>query len=186
MLKEHVIAPALKSLITGLFVGLAALGIAYYKGVGSLWAVFLVIMTVAMALSWLLLVGRSGGESVDNTTFKATGRYRQVDTIRVEVAQLDGNAGEWIDLPAREGQLILLGKGLTNGLTFSEGSWTGKGAIFLRSQFRTLRDAMITSGLAEWVDPRYRAQGVKLTGSGRAVMRRFAAMNTSSPEEEHR
>ena len=138
-------------------------------------------VSCAMALYWLSLIRRSGsdGGKVDIMS-SLKGESIDPPPVRVDVITQEPGGyigGQFLDLPAEPGQLITLADGLVNGLSLSEGSWTGSGAPFSRSQFRTLRDALIYSGLARWKDERYRAQGVILSPAGRAVMRRFASMS---------
>jgi len=58
---------------------------------------------------------------------------------------------------------------------FSHASMAGPGKPLSRSEFESLRDAMIARGLAYWVNEHSTNQGCRLTHAGQAVMRGLAS-----------
>ena len=95
-------------------------------------------------------------------------------SIGVELSTNEGQSMQFIDLPAEPDQLITLGTGIVEGLSFTETQWTGAGAPFSRGQFVRLRSEMIRHELA--------IKGVRVTGKGMALCRHFASLSlTPSP-----
>lgn len=108
----------------------------------------------------------------------------QAQTVRVEVIEEQGRKGQYIDLPATAGQLQRLAAAVLRGASLSEGQWTGAGAPFSRAEYRQLREELIRRGLASWRNPHAPAQGFELTAAGRAVMRRLADLQTTTPPKQ--
>ena len=104
--------------------------------------------------------------------------------VRVELSSNKGRTMQFVDLPADVDQLIQLGAGLVEGLSFTEAEWCGAGAPFSRNQFVRLRSAMIQRGLAAWNSTANNARGARVTGKGMALCRHFASMTTYPPTLE--
>ena len=160
-----------------------AYGWRYLAGVGV--AVLLLAWLVRLGIytGWLELLihadlnkdGVIGPEAVQPVR-------AQAESVRVELVRDEGRKGDYIDLPYPD-KLPALAAGLLAGRTFNQTAWTGRVGIFSRSEFDQVRDTLIERGLACWKNPEARAQGVELTGAGRAVMRRLAAHPTTLPDE---
>jgi hypothetical protein len=97
--------------------------------------------------------------------------------VRVELSANGGRSMQFVDLPAEQGQLVALGAGIIEVLSFTEAQWTGSGATFTRTQFMQLRGEMLRRGLLAWNSQNDNARGVRVTGKGMALCRHFASMN---------
>ena len=122
-------------------------------------------------------IERATGVDIDQN-----GHIGEPKTVRVELTYQDVNGKtrrqSYLPLDISETQLLALARGLTGGVALAQSAWTGKGNPLSRAEFDTVRNRLILSGLAEWVNPEHRAQGCVLTRAGQAVMRRIAANTT--------
>jgi hypothetical protein len=185
-IKTSVVVPGLQALVNGVFYGTASTGIiAVANSLDVLtvppWAVGVTVGSLAGLAAWrnllndwrLVLYGVSHDyEPADPDTII-------LPPVRVELSSNNGRAMQFVDLPAEPDQLITLGAGIVEGLSFTEAQWTGKGAPFSRSQFVQLRGEMLRRGLLAWNSANDNARGVKVTGKGMALCRHFASMSQS-------
>ncbi|HEC61415.1 hypothetical protein LCGC14_0761740 [marine sediment metagenome] len=161
-----IVIPALQAIVSGLLAGLAAGSLAPLVDLPSL-DTFLVVSSLIAMFAWFNLL-RAWREAIIPTYDKPTHRGYN-SNVRLEIGR--ENSTSIVNLPVSRTDLKTLAMGLDSGLSFSESSWTGRGALFSRSEFRQLRDVMIKRKLLQWVNPYARAQGLELTRTGRAVMR---------------
>lgn len=194
-LRDGVIVPLAQAVITGVMAGIVAGGIwALARWPFSPWLVGLIAGSGVMFFSWLAY--RSNWqmvfESITGADLNKDGYIgpppvvvqppKEPEKIRIEVIQDEGKAGDWIDLPYPE-KLPELSRGLLEGKRqFSQTTWSGRGHLFSRAEFETLRGELIRRGLARWKNPEAPSQGVELTPAGKAVLRRLAeGYNRDSP-----
>jgi hypothetical protein len=102
--------------------------------------------------------------------------------VRVIVDQIDGQAGEWLDLPLEPDQLIGVSRALVEGGAFSHASLAGPGRPLTRAGYELLRDEYLRRGLLRWYDDRSHNQGLRLTSKGQALTRHFAQLAPSLPD----
>jgi hypothetical protein len=133
-------------------------------------------------LTWLYLLGRWLAAEYGGAVVFEPDQTLPVDVVRVELRSDQGRAGQWINLPANLDQLRTLAGGLLAGVSFSESAWCGWGKPFTKDELHELRDELVLRGLVRWRNPLYPAQGLELTGPGRAVMRKLSP----SPSEDLR
>ena len=132
------------------------------------------------ASAWLVLLGQTrrllwAVERLTGRDLDGDGQAGEPQVIRVEVT--NGKQEVYLDLPGKPQALATLARGVLNGRSFAEDTWSGRGGLFSRSEFRQLRDTLIERGLAVWRNPNAKAQGVELTAAGRAVFRRLAELS---------
>ena len=190
-LQERVTVPSLRAVIVAVPAGLlAGLLIGVFKIEVNVWyAIPITILITFLFVFWgssqrgQWLIEKIAGADLNKDGF--IGRPEPpapAESVRIELIQDQGRKGDYIDLPYPD-KLPALAAGLLAGRTFNQTAWTGRVGIFSRSEFDQVRDTLIERGLACWKNPEARAQGVELTGAGRAVMRRLAAHPTTLPDE---
>ena len=187
---EGVVVPGLQAAITGVLTGLAALAVSAWLKL-PYWGIGATAFTLAALAAWLSYRGRWAWvlERMLGVDINRDGLIGQPEpepepaqSLRIELVQDEGRRGEFIDLPYPE-KLPLLAGGLLEGRQFSLTAWTGKGQLFSRSEFETLRAELLKRGLATWNNPAAPAQGITLTGAGRAIFRRLADQSPTLPDE---
>lgn len=170
--------PLGQAVVTGLLTGLPAGFLAGLTGWSDPGLTGLLTGAGAALVFWLKLV-RHWQQLVTDLLYPdqpeqqpITDQLKPADsTLRLEVVQEGGNFVQYADLQARPEQLVSLARGLMRGQSFSEDSWSGQGRPFSRSQFRALREVMLSRGWLTWRDPEAKAQGLQLTHAGKAVMK---------------
>jgi len=190
----HTAGPALLipgglAMVTGFFLALAAAVIAYYTKWAPPMAAFLITWVTVQAIAWLALLYRwldltrpiERALNLDLNRDGYIGEPTKPEPIRIEVSQNDGGQLQFADLPGPIEKLTQMSEALQRGATFSEGQWTGQGALFSRAQFRVLRDEFLRRGWLVWTNPEARGQGLQLTHAGNAVVRHFASMAPKPP-----
>lgn len=177
-LVADVAVPFLQAVVTGALVG-SLLTLALAELVpdydGDLLLVWAGATLTISTLAWLFLlldtrkllwaIERLTGADLD-------GNQVAGPVVRVEVTS--GRREVYFDLPGTPEALATLARGVLNGRSFAEDSWSGRGAPFSRGEFRQIRDALIERGLAVWRNPQAKAQGVELTAAGKSVFQRLA------------
>ena len=178
--KEAVLIPLLKAIITGAL--FALFGAAFYwlsLGVTG-WRIFWAILAGAALVSWLMVI-RIGDQDRNAANLKPSKVY-PVETTRIQITASDPagefSAGRWAELPISAELLQRVAKRLAAGSSFSHAGLAGPGRPLSRSEFECLRDAMISRGLCYWTNPAAHAQGCQLTRAGVAVMRHFASCSS--------
>jgi len=94
---------------------------------------------------------------------------RVAPVVSVEVSDLDRGRWRFADLPVDVDRLRQLASGVLSGRSLSEADWTGKGALFSRSEFRTLRGALLEREFCQWRNDDAPQQGLELTPVGTRV-----------------
>jgi hypothetical protein len=175
--------PFLQASITGLIMGLCALGLGLLWNTRHPGTTGLIFGLIAWAAAWLLLQRHwyslttwkkitGQGEPI-----KATGG-KHVTTLYINEVKDNGHiAGvqHRMDLPATSEQLYTLADGLINqGRSFSHLEWTGgPGAPFTDGQFRELRSEMLKRGLITPASLADHRRGFVLTVLGKHTLRGF-------------
>ena len=187
-IRTSVVIPGLQALVNGVFYGAATGGVvAVARSLEVLtvppWAVGVTVGSLAGLFVWrnllndwrvLLYAADPQGEPAEQGSVI-------IPQVRVELSADDGRTMQFIDLPAEPEQLVALGSGVVQGLSFTEAQWCGTGAPFSRSQFVRLRGEMLRRGLLMWNSHNDNARGVRITGKGMALCRHFASMAVSPP-----
>jgi hypothetical protein len=180
-IESAVTIPFLQAAISAILAGIAAgvitalLGWQWWKIAGVVMAMTALYSWLSFRSRWQWMVERLLGLDLNNDGYIGLPEPEPMQPVRVELYQDEGRQGDFIDLPVRPDQLRMLADGLQTGRQFAQSVWTGQGAPFTRPEFEQLRGELIRRGLAEWKKPGYPAQGVELTKSGRAVLRRFCS-----------
>lgn len=189
---DALLIPFGQSLITGLLTGIffGAL-VAVFRIQVSAWSVGAISGSAGALLAWLSsrnfwrwTIERLLGDTL-NLGHEQPAPQPELPApqpVRVEVIQDEGRRGDFLDLPCRD-KIPLLASGVLSGRQFSLSAWTGQNALFSRSEFEAVRDALLTAGLVAWRREGAPAQGVTLTASGRAVFKRLASPTTPLEEE---
>jgi len=168
----------------------AGSGVVVFLGLGAValaasWSVRAVLVGAGVAILavwlgmtvqvWRLLTSR---ETAETTSSPATATAVQPATVTVEIADLDRQQMSFLDVPCTPAQLADLAHGLTLGRPFSEAEWCGAGRPFSKSDFRTLRSAMLDRRLLEWRNAAAPWQGCQLSLVGRHVFGRLSDVRT--------
>ena len=189
------VLPFLQASITGAILGSLALILAYTWRARDPWTWGGLVAVLAWAITWLQLqrhwftltnLEKLTGLDLDGNGEIGNEPQRPAE-IRIKLSEINdgGHYHETVyPLPATLEQMQALAEGLTQGLPFSERTWTGSGRPFSVNEFRALRSEMIKRGLlilASDKDPR---QGYSLTKPGRACMRGFMQADPPAPAGE--
>lgn len=184
-LEGDVYVPALQALLLAVAWGLVASvvvsvvvicsGVAWWLAVAAFVVVAVAVLawqaTAGVQLRRDLLWRRELLEGVDLDGDGVVG-CPPSPSMCVEVAE--GRSTRFVELEVEPDQAARFARGVLAGRPLAEASWTGRGALFSRSEFRGVRDELLERGMAVWVNERAHAQGVVLTAAGRAVFRRLA------------
>lgn len=172
---------ALAALITGLFLGIAALALAYLFDWRKPWAYAMLALVLGGAITWLSLL--RWWQQLVNALHGIQPQPVSTEPLRLEILARDDPyfQGDYLDLPISYDQLIDLADLLTSGGSFSHASLAGPGKLLSRTDYERLRDLWISRGLVRWASPRTHFQGLQLTAKGRAVVRGFASQ-THTPQ----
>lgn len=157
------VAGAVVTLLTGAdgwLKAAAVLGIVPLLGVwfGALWEYRKLVQNVE----------RWTGVDIDRDG--SVGPPPEPETTHVEWVERT-NGGQhikYLDIPA------VFARGVANNEPLSESHWCGDGKPYSVSEFRALRDDLITRGFARWRNERARAQGWELTTKGELMIRHAA------------
>lgn len=173
--------PLTQSVITGLLLGLTAGSGGGFFQVSDPGQVGLFVGVLSTSSAWLLCMARwnRAAYPVEALPAGPEAALAPAAPVRIEVAQEQGRHVDLIDLPVPWGKFTALASGLSQGTPFSESVWTGGGNLFSRAEFGRLRDELLRRGLMDWINPEARAQGIRLTRAGAAVMRYCATTDTS-------
>jgi len=169
--------------------GWALAGVVLLLAIGSGFVVFVGAGLLSWALGWSVKValGTSGAcvllvwgalllrvdrlltttEVVEPWERDEAGRVATV--VSVEVSDLDRGRWRFADLPVDADRLGQLASGVLSGRSLSEADWTGRGALFSRSEFRTLRGALLERDFVSWRNDDAPQQGLELTALGQRV-----------------
>jgi hypothetical protein len=176
------IPPVLASIVVGAGSGLIALGFAMRSYDISTAGSIAIIWTgcgILVGFLWGGLVWSDKILQAYQPKIYETNTQKQSATIRIEL--VGDNQVDWVDMP--DGidveQLISLATLVKqNNYNFGH-SLSGPGRPLSRSQYETLRDLLVSRGLAKWINPNGRNQGVVLLHPGRAL---FKELTLRKPE----
>lgn len=195
--------PAFKAflypILNAIVAGGVAFGLGYVVGLVSMaerpdmtgWATAWVVAALVWTLdhfSWQAIVERSWQRIVEaEEDAAAAARARAEETgqapaqpMRVLVTSEDRRRGEYIDLPAREGQLYQFATGVLEGLPASYRIWAKAGGPFTETEFSALLAELVKRGLAE-----RRGNGVvDVTPAGRNLLAGVLSGKYSPTERE--
>ena len=138
----------------GLFVLLALSVLMFYDGRRLLWR-----------------VERTLGADLDGDAYAGPPQEPQMFRIELHERTPAGQRTAWLDVPGPPERFALLAQSALNDGTLSEARWTGAGNPYSRAEFAALRDTMLDRGLWEWTNVKAKAQGLRVTHAGRAVLR---------------
>lgn len=179
-----VVVPLAQSVITGVLVGFGVGALSWLVGSGQPVKVGLAIWLVCQGCTWLVMLVRWSRlvDRIETALERFLGvgveqpgePITQIEPIRVEILDRPARRTTFIDLPARPEQLLALSDGLARGVPLAEGSWTGAGRPFSKTEFHTLRDAMLKGGLLVPKNANAPAQGFQLTAAGRHLIKQCA------------
>lgn len=93
-------------------------------------------------------------------------------SVRLEVNE--GRTMRFAHFPITEDKLLAVGRLLNGGSSFSMSALSGSDKPLSRSEFVTLRDWLEANDYLEWINPDTRAQGIRLTARGKALVRALA------------
>ena len=179
MIKERVVIPLLLSLTTGAILGALVGLFALWRAWDAPGTTGALVGCLAMAMTWISLLRRSGGDSVELSRFTDFTRLEksvEPPAVRVSISHADGLGADWLDLPIDTPRMIAISERVLDGGSFSHASLAGPGRPLSRAEYETLRDVFLSRGLARWINPEAHSQGLRLTSKGRAVSRGFASM----------
>ena len=172
LVESDVIVPFLQTVVTGLFVGFAAIGVviefeplAWIGGVLAVVWIVLLIDHRKLLRTVEVVIGRD----LDNDG--AIGRPVPLEQmLRVEVGQ--DNTTYFLDVP--HNKAVAFARSVMAGRSMSESEWKKFfGGI---EPFKTFRGRLLDAKLVRWVNPDAHAQGVVLTPAGRKVFERLAKL----------
>jgi len=173
MIREKVVIPLLIALITGLLVGVLALAVGYLMR----WERFLELAAISgliiSLLTWRAVLRLSG--ALPEADLSDVGNPTP-ERVRLQLDHQDGRGADWLDLPIDTNRMIAISERVLDGGSFSHASLAGQGKPLSRNEYEVLRDVFLSRGLVRWINPGAHAQGLRLTGKGRAVARGFASM----------
>lgn len=182
-IESDVRVPLFQAVITGLMAGALLVVLGLGLGWGLTWQTPAVVAMVSAFACWMLFLFDHRSllrqvERVIMADIDGDGRVGEPEpeTVRVEVQE---GERRWVfaDLPVDLERLRLFARGALSGKPLAQASWTGRGGVFSRGEYQRLLDEMLARGFAVWRNPAAHAQGLDLTGVGRAVLRRLAESN---------
>jgi hypothetical protein len=180
--KAGCVIPALQAVFTGALFALLVFGWGLALETEKAWLLALLLGSLAALLTWLWAL-RAWLATVYPSQSEP-GEVTEPAAVRVEVIEQAGAVGSFLELPIEQARMVEVAQMLEAGAAFSLSALGGAGKALTRSEFESLRELFIARGLARWVNGRARNQGVELSGSGRALVRRFASMAGKPPHFE--
>jgi len=178
-----VVLPVLQAGITALGVGMLAGSVAWIRGSNNPIGISFISAAAVFLLVWFLSLDSWRGLVRNDPLPTYQAINNRADTVRVELIKDNGHWGDWLDLPIDQARMIEMAKAVINdNKEFSLASFGGRGKLLSRNQFELLRDDMIALGLARWVSKHTHNRGCELTGSGRAIFRKYASMSPTNLE----
>lgn len=175
--------PALTAFVSGAFLGLLAASVALWTETitQNRWVILFTFSALGMLISWPFSLSFWGriltGASPDDQ-----GHREFTYTTRIEIVSNEGRTVNPVELPIPPWKLRKFARGALAGKSLAEASWVG--ADFTRSEFVRFRDALISNGMAEWINPMDHAKGWRLTRTGWAAMRYYAGQGETTPPLE--
>lgn len=180
-LRSDVAVPCIQSVITGLLAIMGGGGIAAAAG----WDVLIVsaiVGAIVTGAAWYLLLRQHSDllweiETITGVDLDGDGQTGKpsVTRLKVEIPATEqrGSQTKILELDATPEELKAWAKGMLIG-RMAESDWVGKGRLFSKDRFRSLRGECIERGLMRWTNPKAHAQGVEFTAVGRWVFKKLA------------
>lgn len=183
------LVPFVQSAITGALVAAIALAVLVKLRVKD-WPFWTLIAFLAVTFlvwlflqrHWFTLTNVEHMTGLDINQDGMIGEQMPRHKVKVDILQEHdgGSTIKTAELPATEADLSVMASGLLSGRPFTEREWTGAGKPLSVNQFRAMRVEMLGRGIIELANQKAPQQGFKLTRSGVAVMRYFAAISPTS------
>jgi hypothetical protein len=182
-LTTDVLIPAVQAGITGVILGMSAGVIAYLAHWEHPGAFLLGGWVVFTAIGWLVFVGRAWRlvERVLGAD-PAPGFIAHTDAPQqmTQVELLGDQGGDYLKIPLDTMRLIAIAYQLEHGASFSH-ALSGPGRPISRGEYERLRDYFLARGLARWVSPGSRKDGLELSRGGQSLVRYYASMVDDPP-----
>ena len=188
--KTGALLPALQSLLTGVIVALVVLALSGESRVALLSG------GIVAGVAWLFLLSRWLVErqavfyalAPEPVIINEAPEKPEPTVIHIH----EGNETRILVLNVEPEKLRALAYGLERGVPLAEKEWCGSGKTFSVSQFRELRNELLSRKLLRWRNESSPAQGVELSPGGRAFIRYCLSIGsnrlpllTHSSEREH-
>lgn len=184
--------PLVQATITAVMAGVGTLITLYLFGAIDLLKPSLIVTAIVEVLTWLYLQRRwlnlTSFENFIGVDLNGDGRIGtpvkepEQFVIRLDEITADQHyRSRRIDSVISKEQLAVLARGLLNGISFSERSWTGAGKPLSINEFRGLRSMWLKHGLLEIASDKDNRQGFALTDQGWAVMEKLANSTPPAP-----
>jgi hypothetical protein len=189
---------ALAAAFTGLFVGLAVVGLAWAGGAAKVWLWGVVSWTLCQAAAWLWLLSRWASliiplERLTGWDLNRDGQIGEAlppPFVKIILDQpLPGGNDHSIiaNVPCVQSKLIELASGIMRGEPLSEEAWCGSGKPFSKDEFKAVRAELVKRKMLAWRNPSAPAQGLIVTMAGLAAFRYFSSLSSSPlPQLENR
>lgn len=182
--------PAGQAVLTGLlFAGVITAGWKVNQGITA-WRLFFLALALGCFAAWLLIWGkwRSWIDADHGIKPIEPEIIKNAETVRVELQSQAApyQAVEWLDIPIDWEQLA----GVCHELrarNYETSNLGGAGKALTRAEAERLRDYLIGHDLAQWNRTDAHVAGWRLSGSGRALVRRICDIATTyqSGETHH-
>ena len=175
-MKKNVIIPAGQAFFIGLFVVMIAVSALWNKPDLRYWS--FTAGAVASLFAYILLTTKWRNLKLSPS------RVFHEETVKINLldeTKKPYTRGKYIETTVGREKLILLAINLDNGYNFSYSSLAGRGKLFSRSEYETLRDEFLSRGLLEWRNPEAHAQGLEITRGGWAFVRHFSRLKIPYP-----
>ena len=181
--QTEVFYPLLKSIISGVLVGLAAVSLYGLYLQVTPWRLFFAIVAIVALLSWLAVI-RAMSPSPKLETVQPAKVYPDESTrLNVNVNDFDkpyprarrGKIRCKKKLPELARLILVMGK------SYSYADLEGKGKLFNRTEFEHVRSDMMDLGLLYWKNPDNHRDGVGFTVGGIAFLERIKREYDTSP-----
>lgn len=98
---------------------------------------------------------------------------QEPDTFRLEVDYDSGAAGDYLQFGVDPRKFFSWCEGVSLGRSTAEDNWCGSRGIFAKSEYRTLRDELVTRGFMR-LRGKSPSQGYELSAKGSALVRGVA------------
>lgn len=165
-----VLVPVCQALVTGSLAFMVILAASLKWGWSEWWAAGACLLVVAVSWFWLLTDSRHLLRTVETIIGKDLDGDGAVGskTVKVEVVDEKARSVRFLDLPEEATKAVAVAV-LKSGRAFSRRGLSG---VISEGDFAKLSGAMVEAGLARYKDGKPQA-GMELTGSGRAMLRKF-------------
>lgn len=177
-----ILLPAGQAAVSAIAGGVTVASVAWYIGADNPIAAGGVAAGVTFGLSWVIALAwwrdritQTGGP----TPQPVTEVVYPAESIRVELSQDNGRVVDFLDWQGDRDILILAAADLRTR-HYETSNLGGAGKTLSRSQAESVRDFLISSGLAAWVRPEAHTAGWGILPEGRAVIRRLHHLGISS------